>query len=71
MENTKFRITQKTIALISVLALIVVAAIFVVLKRDSIIPGWHTEGSEKYYITFPFKRASGIKSIDGKDYFFK
>lgn len=48
----------------------IVIAAFCIIKRNSIVPGWHGEGEEKYYITFPFKRATGIKTIDGNDYLF-
>ncbi len=48
------------------LALLVCGILF----RNSLLPGWHGEGEEKYYVKFPFVRATGITSVGGKDYFF-
>lgn len=56
---------------IGVLSLALIAILsFAVIKRDDIIPGWHTDGKDKYYITFPLKRASGIETVNGEDYLF-
>lgn len=56
------------IGLMIAAALAVIAA--VILLRDSIIPGWHTDGELKYYVKFPFSRASGITKIGKDEYFF-
>ncbi len=56
---------------IAALAVILIAvSLFVIIKHDSLIPGWHGEGEDRYYIVSPLKRAEGIVKIDGKDYFF-
>ena len=57
------RIGILALALIAVLALVII-------KRNDIVPGWHTDGDAKYYVTFPLKRASGIETVSGSDYLF-
>lgn len=48
------RIGILALALIAVLALVII-------KRNDIVPGWHTDGDAKYYVTFPLKRLRGSK----------
>lgn len=57
------RIGILALALIAVLALVII-------RRNDIVPGWHTDGDAKYYVTFPLKRASGIETVSGSDYLF-
>ena len=46
------------------------AIVAVILLRDRLIPGWYQDGEDRYYLTFPFKRASGLTTVNGKDYLF-
>lgn len=38
--------------------------------RSSLIPGWYEENGKTFYLEFPFKRASEIKTIGNKQYIF-
>lgn len=49
------RIGILALALIAVLALVII-------KRNDIVPGWHTDGDAKYYVTFPLKRGFGDRN---------
>ena len=55
--------------LIPVLVFVLVA-VLVFVFRSSLIPGWYYDGEDKFYLELPFTRASGIKTIGGKDYVF-
>lgn len=70
MDYSKSDALIKKVKIAVLIAVMIVIAAFCIIKRNSIVPGWHGEGEEKYYITFPFKRATGIKTIDGNDYLF-
>ena len=49
---------------------VALVAVTVLVFRSSLIPGWYEDGGERYYLELPFTRASGIKTIGGKDYIF-
>lgn len=70
MNSSKDDILIKRIylALLSLFFLAVV--VFCIIKKDELRMGWHEDGDTKYYISFPLKRASGIKEINGADYLF-
>ncbi len=52
----------------AVLLLLLAAAVF--LLRDQVLPGWHEKDGIRYYVTFPFLRASGLTAVGGSDYLF-
>ncbi len=69
--NVKQLLSQKKFRILLIAALVFVVLIaFVIALRDEVIPGWHTDGEDTYYVKFPFVRASGITEIGGKDYYF-
>ena len=45
----------------------VLVAVLVFVFRSSLIPGWYYDGEDKFYLELPFTRASGIKTIGGKE----
>lgn len=54
------------------IAVLVIALLFTMIFafRSDLIPGWYTEDGKTYYLTLPLSRASGLVTIDGKDYLF-
>ena len=64
--------SKKTLLILIAAALAVCAvALVAVLKKDSVIPGWHGEDERKSYVVFPFARASGQYTIGGEIYSFE
>lgn len=61
---------QKLLAIVLAAVIAVGAIVGVILLRDRLIPGWYQDGEDIYYLTFPFKRASGLTTVNGKDYLF-
>ena len=69
--NVKELLSQKKVRILLIAALVLAALItFVIVARDEVLPGWHTDGEDRYYIKFPFIRASGLTAIGGEDYLF-
>ena len=62
---------KQIVILVVVLAIIAAAVAAAVIKKDILIPGWHSVGENMVYVEFPLSRASGLYSIGGKYYLFK
>jgi glucan-binding YG repeat protein len=60
------KLMRYTIPIIALLLIVSTVIIF----RSSLIPGWYGKGEERFYLSYPFTRASGITTIGGKDYIF-
>ena len=69
--NVKEWLSQKKFRILLIAALVLDAlVVFIAAAWDEVVPGWHKDGEDTYYIKFPFVRASGITEIGGKDYLF-
>ena len=60
------RILRYAIPAFALLLVLILVLVF----RSSLIPGWYTDGDDRYYLQYPFSRASEIKTIKGVDYVF-
>ena len=64
------KINRRTAIVIAAAAAVLILGVLCVVKRDVIIPGWHTDGDVKYYIYLPFKKANGLNNVGGDYYLF-